>query len=87
MTGCWWGHSASTALLPASASNVVGQHNKIGAITSGEALICYNLNSDSEPCVADIIFINSVCAADNEYLKRLLVECLKFLHTVVAWWV
>ena len=35
---CWWEGSAYTAITPISASDVVGQHNKIGGITFRAAL-------------------------------------------------
>ena len=40
--GYWWEGSALTAIPPTSASDVVGQHNKMGGITFGAALI-YNI--------------------------------------------
>jgi len=35
----WWEGSTSAAILPTSASDVMGQHNKIGGITFGAALV------------------------------------------------
>ena len=35
----WWEGSTSTAILPASASNVMGEHSKIAGITFGAALV------------------------------------------------
>lgn len=35
LTLCWWEGSASTAIVPTSAADVVGQHNKMGSICSG----------------------------------------------------
>jgi len=35
----WWEGLTSTALPPTSTSDVVGQHNKIGGITFGAALV------------------------------------------------
>ena len=35
----WWEGSTTTAIPSTSASSVVGQHNKIGGITSGAALL------------------------------------------------
>jgi len=35
----WWEGSVSTAILPTSASNIMGQHNKIGGITFGAAFV------------------------------------------------
>jgi len=35
---CCWEGSASTAISPATASDVVGQRNKIGGITFGAAI-------------------------------------------------
>ena len=35
----WRGGSTSTAISPTSASDIVGQHNKIGGINSGATLI------------------------------------------------
>jgi len=37
--GYWWEGPASTAIPPTSASDVVGQHNKIGGIIYGAALV------------------------------------------------
>jgi len=34
-----WESSASAAISPTSTSNIMGQHNKIGGITFGAALI------------------------------------------------
>jgi len=39
VTEYWWEGSASTAIPPTLASDVVGQHNKIGGITFEAALI------------------------------------------------
>ena len=36
----WWECSASTVVLPISASDIVGQQNKIGGITSQVAIVC-----------------------------------------------
>ena len=38
-TEYWWEGPASTATPPTSASNVMGQHNKIGGITFRAALV------------------------------------------------
>jgi len=35
----WWEGSTSTAISPTSASGIVGQHNKIGGITFGAAIV------------------------------------------------
>ena len=35
----WWEGLISTAIPPTSASDVVGQHNKVGDITFGAALV------------------------------------------------
>jgi len=35
----WWEGSTSTATLPTSTSDIMGQHNKIGGITLGAALL------------------------------------------------
>jgi len=37
--GYWWEGSTSTAIPPTFVSDIVGQHNKIGGITFGAALI------------------------------------------------
>lgn len=37
---CWQEGSTSTGTQPTSASDVMDQHNKIGGITFGAALIC-----------------------------------------------
>ena len=37
----WWEGSAPTAIPPTSASDVMGQHHKIGGTTFREALIRY----------------------------------------------
>ena len=42
--GYWWEGSASTATSPTSASDVMGQHNKIRGITFGEPIIKYIIN-------------------------------------------
>jgi hypothetical protein len=39
----WQEGSASTAISPASASDVMGQHNKIGGIDFGATLVLFNL--------------------------------------------
>jgi len=39
VTECWWKHSASTAIPPTAASDVVSQDNRIGGITFGAALV------------------------------------------------
>ena len=39
VTGYWWEGPTYTAIPPTSASEVMGQHNKIGGITFGAALI------------------------------------------------
>jgi len=40
--GYWWEGSTSAAIPPTAASDVVGQHNEIGGITFGAALILFN---------------------------------------------
>jgi len=37
--GYWWEGSTSTAIPPTSATDAVGEHNKIGGITFGAALL------------------------------------------------
>jgi len=44
----WWEGSTSTAISPTSASDVVGQRNKIGGITFGVTLILCLLNCVTE---------------------------------------
>ena len=45
--GYWWEGSTSTAITPTSASDIVGQYNKIGGITSRAALIlCGNVTAN-----------------------------------------
>ena len=45
--GYWWEGSTSTAITPTSASDIVGQYNKIGGITSSAALIlCGNVTAN-----------------------------------------
>jgi len=39
LTEYWWEGSTSTAISPTSASDVVGQHNKIGDINFGATLV------------------------------------------------
>jgi hypothetical protein len=39
LTNYWWKGSTSTAIPPASTSNIIGQHNKIGGITFGAPLL------------------------------------------------
>jgi len=39
----WWEGSASTAIPPTSALDVMGQHHKIGGIIFRAALILYEL--------------------------------------------
>jgi len=36
---CWWEGSTSTAILPTSVSDTVGQHNKTEGMTSRTALV------------------------------------------------
>ena len=36
---CWWEGLPSTAIQPTSTSDIVGQHNKIGGVTSGATLV------------------------------------------------
>jgi hypothetical protein len=35
----WWEGSTSTAISPASASDLVGHHNKIGGVNVGATLV------------------------------------------------
>ena len=44
-----WEGSTSTAISPPSASDVVSQHNKIGGVTFGAALLYVGCNIDSAP--------------------------------------
>ena len=37
--GYWWERSTSIAIPPTSASNIMGQHNEIGGVTFGAAII------------------------------------------------
>ena len=39
----WWEGSASSAITSTSASDVMGQNNKIGGITSGALLVLISL--------------------------------------------
>ena len=39
VTEYWWEGPTSTAVTPTSTSDIVGQHNKIGGITFGSALV------------------------------------------------
>ena len=52
MEYCWEG-STSTATPPTFASDVIGQHNKIGGITFGTALVhvlCVPADTSEEFC-------------------------------------
>jgi len=40
----WWDNSAFTAVPPTSTSDVMDQHNKMGGITFGAALVKYIVN-------------------------------------------
>ena len=45
----WWEGSTSAAIPPSSASDTVGQHNKLGGITSRAALVyCINSHATGE---------------------------------------
>jgi len=59
ITECWWEGSTSTAIPPASTSNVVGQHSKTEGIIFRAALMCiYSVSFEASCDINYTIEIN-----------------------------